>query len=288
MKPGRELRIHSRVIPKIPQSQLHDVHARNLPEASPALHLISVFLLFLLCIPIFAAARPNIIFILADDLGCGDLSCYGGETPTPYLDRLAREGTRFTQAYSAAPICSPSRAGLITGQHPARWRITSFLQTRKGNRACEQDDFLDPAAPSLPRTLKAAGYRTAHIGKWHLGGGRDVTNAPPFSAYGYDAAFGTYEGPEPHPEITATNWIWSPHDPVKRIFCVTLKANRPSSIFGSMIRTRPGCRRKPPHPNRRAPASEKLICVRYSSRWIAKSAALSKAFREPEFTPTRW
>ena len=192
------------------------MHARNLPEPSPALHLISVFLLFLLCIPAFAAAGPNIVFILADDLGCGDLSCYGGETPTPNLDRLAREGTRFTQAYSVAPICSPSRAGLITGQHPARSRITSFLQTRKGNRACEQDDFLDPTAPSLPRTLKAAGYRTGHIGKWHLGGGRDVTNAPPFSAYGYDAAFGTYESPEPHPEITATNWIWSPHDPVKR------------------------------------------------------------------------
>jgi len=64
--------------------------------------------------------------------------------------------------------------------------------------------------------LKAAGYATAHFGKWHLGGGRDVTNAPPFSAYGYDVGFGTYESPEPHPDLTATNWIWSPHDKVKR------------------------------------------------------------------------
>src|SRR5688500_18484923 len=115
--------------------------------------------------------RPNIIFILADDLGYGDLSCYGGNTPTPNLDRLAREGTRFTQAYVAAPICSPSRAALITGQYPGRWQITSFLQTRKGNQACEMVDFLDPKAPSLPRILKAGGYRTAHVGKWHLGGG---------------------------------------------------------------------------------------------------------------------
>jgi arylsulfatase A-like enzyme len=167
--------------------------------------------------PVFAAeARPNVIVVLADDFGWGDVGCYGGKTPTPELDRMAREGTRFTQFYVASPICSPSRAGLITGQFPARWRITSFLQTRRGNRACEQDDFLSPEAPSLPRTLKAAGYATAHIGKWHLGGGRDVTNAPPFSAYGYDIGLGTYESPDPASEITGTNWIWSARDRVKR------------------------------------------------------------------------
>jgi arylsulfatase A-like enzyme len=161
--------------------------------------------------------KPNVILILADDMGIGDLGCYGGvQAPTPRIDRLAAEGTRFTQYYSASPICSPSRCGIITGMYPARSRITSFLQTKKGNAGCEMDDFLDPRAPSLPRAMKSAGYATAHFGKWHLGGGRDVVDAPKFAAYGYDEAASTYESPEPHPDITATDWIWSPKDKVKR------------------------------------------------------------------------
>jgi arylsulfatase A-like enzyme len=161
--------------------------------------------------------KPNIVFILADDLGPGDLGFTGGKiAPTPNIDRLAADGIQFTRYYTAAPICSPSRCGLVTGQFPARWRITSFLQTRAGNAGCGQADFLDAAAPSLPRSLKAAGYRTAHFGKWHLGGGRDVLNPPKFAAYGYDEHAGTYESPEPHPAVTATNWIWSDKDPIKR------------------------------------------------------------------------
>lgn len=169
------------------------------------------------CAVAAAAPKPNILYILSDDMGYSDLGCYGGHfAPTPNVDRLAREGVRFTQYYSVSPICSPSRAGAATGQFPARWNLTSFLQTRAGNRGCEQADFLDPAAPSLARTLKAAGYATGHFGKWHMGGGRDVTNAPPFAAYGFDEHAGTWESPEPHPDITSTNWIWSPNDKVKR------------------------------------------------------------------------
>ncbi|MCC6492683.1 MAG: sulfatase-like hydrolase/transferase [Pirellulales bacterium] len=164
-----------------------------------------------------STARPHIIFVLADDLGPGDLGCYGGTiAPTPNIDQLAADGIRFEQYYAASPICSPSRCGLITGQFPARWRITSYLQTRAGNRGCEQADYLDASAPSLPRALQASGYKTAHFGKWHLGGGRDVENAPRFAAYGYDASAGTWESPEPHPDITASDWIWSNEDKVKR------------------------------------------------------------------------
>ncbi len=146
--------------------------------------------------------RPNIIFVLTDDFGRGDIGIYGGTlVPTPNLDRMAREGTRLTQFYVASPICSPSRTGCTTGQFPARARITSYLQTRAGNRACGQADFLDPKHPSLARLLKTAGYATAHIGKWHMGGGRDVANPPPISDYGFDEAVSTWESPCPHPDI---------------------------------------------------------------------------------------
>src|SRR3954447_13321494 len=141
--------------------------------------IISIGLLIVSHAVAAQAVPPHIIFILADDLGPGDIGCYGGKlVETPNIDRLASEGMRFEQYYVASPVCSPSRCALITGQFPARWRITSYLAEKSRNRGAEMADFLDPKAPSLPRTLHDAGYRTGHFGKWHLGGGRDVTDAP--------------------------------------------------------------------------------------------------------------
>ncbi|MGB8168628.1 MAG: sulfatase-like hydrolase/transferase [Chthoniobacteraceae bacterium] len=173
-------------------------------------HLLLLVLLCAFCAPSLAATKPNVLFILVDDMGWGDLASNGGaKVPTPHMDRLASEGTRFTQFYTASPICSASRCGFITGQFPARWRINSFLQTRAGNRECDQADFLDASAPSFVRSFKKAGYATAHIGKWHLGGGRDVTDAPKFAAYGYDLGLGTYESPEPAAPLGLKSMPWA-------------------------------------------------------------------------------
>jgi uncharacterized sulfatase len=140
--------------------------------------------------------RPNILFILIDDMGYGDLSCYGGtRVQTPMIDGLAREGVRFTQFYVNAPICSPSRVAFTTGQYPGRWKITSYLDTRELDRKRGVADWLDPAAPSLARTLLRAGYHTAHVGKWHMGGQRDVDDAPPITDYGFATSLTNFEGP---------------------------------------------------------------------------------------------
>jgi arylsulfatase A-like enzyme len=142
--------------------------------------------------------RPNIIFIFIDDMGFGDLSCTGNtDVETKNIDRLAREGTLFKQFYVAAPICSPSRVGITTGQYPARHLINSFLAGRKRNRERGMRDFLDPAAPAIARTFRDGGYATAHYGKWHMGGGRDVDDAPLPSAYGFQEHFVNTEGMGP-------------------------------------------------------------------------------------------
>ncbi len=144
------------------------------------------------------ARRPNIVMILIDDMGWGDLSCFGNkEASTPNIDRLAAEGLRFEQFYAASPICSPSRVGLSTGQYPQRWRITSYLNHRTENTARGMAQWLDPQAPMLARMLHATGYATGHFGKWHMGGQRDVDDAPPISAYGFDRSLTNFEGMGP-------------------------------------------------------------------------------------------
>jgi arylsulfatase A-like enzyme len=123
-----------------------------------------------------SSAVPNIVFILADDLGIHDLRCYGRvEHHTPHLDRLAAEGLRLTSAYCALPICSASRAAIMSGKNPARLHLTTFLP---GRPDCLSQPLLHPVIrqelpleeTTLAEYLRDAGYATACIGKWHLGG----------------------------------------------------------------------------------------------------------------------
>jgi arylsulfatase A-like enzyme len=145
--------------------------------------------------PAQPSTPPNIVLVFIDDMGWGDLSCFGGkDVVTENIDRLAREGLRFEQFYVNAPICSPSRVALSTGQYPHRWRITSFLETRAHNVERGMAQWLDPQAPMLARFLQRAGYATGHFGKWHMGGQRDVGEAPLIQEYGFDESLTNFEG----------------------------------------------------------------------------------------------
>ena len=117
-----------------------------------------------------AADKPNVILINADDLGYGDLSCYGAtKVKTPNIDRLAKEGMRFTDAHSPSAVCSPSRYGLLTGQYPIRKNFW-------GPTPLTQELTIDLKQPTLASVLKSAGYATSVIGKWHLGFGKGRTD----------------------------------------------------------------------------------------------------------------
>jgi len=132
--------------------------------------------------------RPNLIFILVDDQGYYDLGCYGGkEFDTPRIDRMAQEGILFTDYYAAAPICSPSRVGILTGCYPRRVGLATWVQRADSRKGIHPDEL------TLAELLKSSGYATACIGKWHLG------FLPPFlpRQQGFDHYFGLLHNLDP-------------------------------------------------------------------------------------------
>ena len=161
-------------------------------------------------------ARPNVVFILADDLGWADTSLYGLTNfyQTPHLDRLAKRGMTFSRAYAASPLCSPTRSAVLTGLSPARTGITKpsahlpkvILQATAGTKAPATSPSFMPETvtrlattyPTIPKSLKAAGYATGHFGKWHLG-------APPYSPlqHGFDVDLPHWPGPGPASSFVA-------------------------------------------------------------------------------------
>jgi arylsulfatase A-like enzyme len=154
--------------------------------------VIVVSLLATLVVPLVAAERPNIVVILADDLGYGDLRCYNrsSKIPTPQLDELARQGTRFTDAHTPSSLCTPTRYGLLTGRYC--WRTS----LKRGVLNGQDPSLIEPGRATIASMLKQAGYKTACIGKWHLGLGtnRPVDYSKPLMpgprAAGFDYFFG--------------------------------------------------------------------------------------------------
>lgn len=140
--------------------------------------------------------RPNIIMILIDDMGWRDLQCFGSSFyETPNMDALAAEGTVFTNAYAPCPVCSPSRASLYTGQYPARVGVTNYIGAHDFGKLAEVPylDHLPTEEYTLSRAYKDAGYRTYHVGKWHLGGKEYYPEH-----HGFDVNIGGCDWGHPH------------------------------------------------------------------------------------------
>lgn len=178
--------------------------ARKEQRSPRATGMLAAALLALLALECAAAAKPNILFILIDDMGWMDLGCQGNpHLKTPNIDRFATEGVRFTDAYAPAPVCSPTRAALMTGHSPARLHLTNHLP--------HQDRFTPPESKLLPAEMRdhlpleyttiaerlrdEAGYATAFIGKWHLYKGREEKFAAQFQGFDINIGGCSYGGP---------------------------------------------------------------------------------------------
>ena len=139
----------------------------------------------------FAKVQPNVVILLADDLGYKDVGCYGGPVQTPAIDQLAKDGVRFTDFYSGCAVCSPSRATLLTGRHHIRTGVYSWISDEG------QNSHLLLRERTIAEILKDRGYSTAHIGKWHLGLPTKNRSKPTPSHHGFDYWFTTWNNASP-------------------------------------------------------------------------------------------
>ena len=177
------------------------------------------------CVP--SPRKPNIVLILSDDHGWSQLGCYGSAFyESPNIDRLASQGMRFTNAYAAAPVCSPTRASIMTGKYPARLHLTDFIPGRRppaGSRLAhpEWQKYLPLEEITLAEALKKEGYATACFGKWHLSQAKTPPQSLPYNPdkQGFDAHFVTYK---PVPDM-AQPWQ-SAEDDAHNVAIITKKS----------------------------------------------------------------
>ena len=158
--------------------------------------LVRSLVFFLSCLQVHAKeeSRPNIVLVLCDDLGYGDLACYGHpKIKTPHLDRMAKGGIRFTDFYSTAPVCSPSRVGLLTGRSPNRAGVYDWIPSGR-------EVHMRASEVTIPQLLKKAGYATCMSGKWHCNGKFNSPQQPQPDAAGFDHWFGTQNNASPSHE----------------------------------------------------------------------------------------
>jgi arylsulfatase A-like enzyme len=179
--------------------------------------------------------RPNVLFILADDLGYGDLSCYGRpEYQTPVLDELSRQGLKFMSAYAAAPVCTPTRCALATGRYPQRLDVGLYEPLTDLHR----DKGLPSDHPTIASLLRGNGYETALIGKWHLGWKPEY--GP--NRHGYDEFFGILSGAGDyftHRSGAADADLWENLEPVQRVGYLTDLLSDRAAAFIARRRSKP-------------------------------------------------
>ena len=172
--------------------------------ARPVQHLVTLLFTLATAVVTLAATRPpNVIVILVDDFGVTDLSCYGSRLyETPNVDKLAKDGVRFTEGYSACTVCSPTRSALLTGKIPARLHVTDWIPGESHPKAKlkipDWQKFLPFEEVTLAEQLKAAGYATASIGKWHLTPGLEKGDEAYYpDKHGFDLNIGGYHRGQP-------------------------------------------------------------------------------------------
>ncbi len=173
----------------------HDHRCSELDVINEVVHFFLSPLLFTIALSFSSVqaggTQPHVVLLLADDLGFQDLGCYGGPVKTPVVDQLAANGTRFTDFYSGCAVCSPSRATLLTGRHHIRAGVYSWIHDPS------QGSHLLPREVTLAEILKAQGYATAHIGKWHLGLPTAKRDKPTPDQHGFDYWFTTWNNASP-------------------------------------------------------------------------------------------